>query len=145
MVVLRRYYKLWNTSADVGLFSEAFQNMFFSLQYSSGPIRDTTAGLRFEGTMVSEMYHWCKCSSTRNRAIWKALDPQFAGQLSVSISHTRKHYISTRFEREKFTVVKGVNRRHDGNQLMHGWFFHVVYRCATFLVIDPRRSIPFIE
>ena len=53
---------------------------------------DHDCELRFKGTMISEMLYWCKCSRTRNRTIWKALDLQFANQPDVSISHIIKHY-----------------------------------------------------
>ena len=47
-----------SANADVGLFFDAFQNLFFSLQFSFGPMTATIVSLRFEGTMISQMlYH----------------------------------------------------------------------------------------
>ena len=50
--------QLKSASAVIGVFFDVFQNFFFSLQYSFGPITATIVRLRFEGTMISEMlYH----------------------------------------------------------------------------------------
>ncbi|KAJ3651392.1 hypothetical protein Zmor_017438 [Zophobas morio] len=46
-----KYYK--SASADVGLFFDAFQNLFFSLQYSVGTITATIVSLGLVGTMIS--------------------------------------------------------------------------------------------
>ena len=82
----------------VGLF-DAFQNLFFSLQYSFCPITGTIVSLRLKGAMISEMlYHRCNCLRTRNHMIWKALDPQCNKLLWIIplfLLHTfRNHYTS---------------------------------------------------
>ena len=148
------HHKLWNSnfscksaSADVGLFFDAFQNFFFSLQYSFGP---TIVSLRLEGTMISEMlYHWCKCSCTWNSVIWIALDPQFACQPGVSISHPIKHYHADTLAIGKKSSLSKTLTEHT---TAINWYMtalivllHVAYQCATFLVLNPSRSVPFIE